>query len=311
VEQFYFKVKDILNTLAESNEVAKQIKNVDNEELFLANDLITLNIRGKILFTSRSTLLRISNTKLSRLFTNETNIDKLKRDQNGHIYFDYNPILFRQLLIIIGDYANNLERLNGLFRLCSEEFKTFVYQLGFDDYYVNGITNLHERFWRTIGYGAKLDENKRIVQHINKSWWNKSEPIIIGKNLYSNGIARLQFIIEKRHRRMFIGIMSSSFTRKYCDDYYPSVYGWNECLIINGQEQYVDKKFSFTHLSILQGDTIELEINCLDRKIMLLNKRSRINYEILIDLNNCPLPWVLRLRLFYPDDKVVLLNQES
>ncbi|CAF1062056.1 unnamed protein product [Didymodactylos carnosus] len=301
------------NMLVEYEETKNEMRLKEQEKLealFERNDLISLNIRGEVLYTSRSTLVRIHDTKLSTIFEDKMSVEELKQDGDGHIFFDYNPNLLRELLTIVADCPDDHDdRRNGLFRSCSDELKIFARELGFQDYYIDGSQNSTERFSKVIGYGAVLTQDKCCASHTNKCWWNQSHPIVIGKNLYTQGISRLQLFVAKRHSRMFIGIVSSSFVKQSSLDdnnySYPSIYGWNDnSLIFNGYEHpHISNVGDF----LREGDTIEMEINCLDKTILVLNKRSRRHCKILVDINHCPFPWMLRIRLFHSNDQICLL----
>lgn len=64
---------------------------------FTEIDVIELNIGGEIMLTTRETLTSISNSLLSILFNGRWE-QKVQRDENEHIFFDFNPVLFRHLL---------------------------------------------------------------------------------------------------------------------------------------------------------------------------------------------------------------------
>jgi hypothetical protein len=81
-----------LKTDREKFEEEKQIpKFIDNL------DVIRLNVGGEILMTTRQTLTNIPKSTLSILFNGRWE-HKLQTDQDGNIFFDFNPIVFRHLL---------------------------------------------------------------------------------------------------------------------------------------------------------------------------------------------------------------------
>jgi hypothetical protein len=97
----------------------KQLK-IDREKFeeekqiskFIDNlDVIRLNVGGEILMTTRQTLTKIPKSTLSILFNGRWEY-KLQIDQDGNIFFDFNPIVFRHLLdqlqIIETNKSNNL-----------------------------------------------------------------------------------------------------------------------------------------------------------------------------------------------------------
>jgi hypothetical protein len=66
-------------------------KSVDHTDIF------QLNVGGEIILTTRQTLIKIPKSTLSILFNGQWD-NQLTKDQNGNIFFDFNPILFRHLL---------------------------------------------------------------------------------------------------------------------------------------------------------------------------------------------------------------------
>jgi hypothetical protein len=60
-------------------------------------DVIRLNVGGEIIMTTRQTLTRLPKSALTVMF-NDRWEHKLPVDQDGNIFFDFNPILFRHLL---------------------------------------------------------------------------------------------------------------------------------------------------------------------------------------------------------------------
>ena len=74
--------------LREENQISNSIKNID---------VIRLHVGGEIMMTTRETLTRIQKSILSTIFNGRWE-QKLQIDQNGFIFLDFNPILFRYLL---------------------------------------------------------------------------------------------------------------------------------------------------------------------------------------------------------------------
>ena len=70
------------------NQISNSIKNTD---------VIRFNVGGEIMMTTRETLTHIQKSILSIMFNGRWE-QKLQIDQNGYIFLDFNPILFRHLL---------------------------------------------------------------------------------------------------------------------------------------------------------------------------------------------------------------------
>jgi len=74
--------------LKQDKRISKLIENID---------VIQFNVGGEIIITTRETLTKIPKSTLSLMFNGRWE-HKLQRDQNGNIFLDFNPILFRHLL---------------------------------------------------------------------------------------------------------------------------------------------------------------------------------------------------------------------
>ena len=69
------------------------------------NDIINLNVGGTKLTTRRSTLCQVKDSLLATMFSGRWE-DNIERDQDGAVFFDFNP----QHFIIILDYLR-LEKI--------------------------------------------------------------------------------------------------------------------------------------------------------------------------------------------------------
>jgi hypothetical protein len=75
----------------ELEEEIETAKPVDHTKIF------QLNVGGEFIITTRQTLMKIPQSTLSILFNGQWD-DQLSKDQNGNIFLDFNPIVFRHLL---------------------------------------------------------------------------------------------------------------------------------------------------------------------------------------------------------------------
>jgi hypothetical protein len=91
----------ILNWKKEENQLEMDHEELEQETSTSKpvdhTDIFQLNVGGEIIITTRQTLMKISESTLSILFNGQWD-QKLQTDQNGNIFFDFNPILFRHLL---------------------------------------------------------------------------------------------------------------------------------------------------------------------------------------------------------------------
>ena len=64
----------------------------------LSDDIIELNIGGQKMTTLRSTLTAVPDSKLALMFRKNNTKNMLSMDQQGSVFFDYNPIYFNYLI---------------------------------------------------------------------------------------------------------------------------------------------------------------------------------------------------------------------
>jgi hypothetical protein len=77
-------------------------EDVDNEknlvEKFVENsDLIEFNVGGEMMFISRASILHVADSHLGQMLLNQSD-KELSMDDEGHVFLDFNPSLFRHLL---------------------------------------------------------------------------------------------------------------------------------------------------------------------------------------------------------------------
>jgi hypothetical protein len=87
------KAREQLNLEREELENEKKIM-----EKYLENsEVIQFNVGGEIMFTTRATLLRVADSKMSKILLGKIT-DKISVDKDNNKFLDFNPTLFRHLL---------------------------------------------------------------------------------------------------------------------------------------------------------------------------------------------------------------------
>ena len=59
---------------------------------------------------------------------------------------------------------------------------------------------------------------------------------------------------------------------------------------------------SHENYGIRKGVALEIEINCVDSKLVLKNEQNNGKYELDIDMKQFPLPWQIVLKLDHEGD---------
>ena len=145
------------------------------------DDIINLNVGGTKLATLRSTLCQVEDSLLATMFSGRWE-DNIKRDQNGAVFFDFNP----QYFILILDYLRgkkiatpeNPPPLPKVPEDQEESFYRLVQYLGLTTEismpYENTRTPQSERFsLLKRSHGISLEEGRllfAIKQDLNMFW---------------------------------------------------------------------------------------------------------------------------------------------
>ncbi|CAF3388530.1 unnamed protein product [Rotaria sp. Silwood2] len=177
-----------------------------------------------------------------------------------------------------------------------EEPGTFIAKIQVKD-----LETLGKKFENVYGNIQIQDGGLLAIGYNNNSQISQ----VRSKGEYSGGIHKIQMKIEQYSNGfLFFGISSKSARMQYNSCTLPSSYGWTagkNAVYINGQcfnnyEEYAsDYKLN---------DTVELELDCYRRLIRIRNDRSNKQYELPIDLQKCPFPWILNINLQNNGDRL-------
>jgi len=120
---------------------AQEQYNLDREELenekkimqkYLENsEVIQFNVGGEIMYTTRASLLRVANSKMSKILLNKTT-EKVSVDKDGNKFLDFNPTLFRHLLEQLRLFEDGEETIfyPPLTPVLTVQFNTMLDKLG-------------------------------------------------------------------------------------------------------------------------------------------------------------------------------------
>jgi hypothetical protein len=187
LEQEENQLKIDRKNLEEAKQIPKLIENID---------IFQLNIGGEIIITTRETLTKISKSTLSLLFNGRWE-HKLQKDQNGNIFFDFNPILFRHLL----DQLQIVEK-NDSIRFYPpsqpslvQPFKKMIRKLGLDQFLSSEKQNII-----TFNIGGQMITNRRtkFTQISNSSFETIVSPLNNQSNVFLDYDPKLfQYLINQ------------------------------------------------------------------------------------------------------------------
>ncbi|CAF1288872.1 unnamed protein product [Adineta ricciae] len=137
-----------------------------------------------------------------------------------------------------------------------------------------------------------------------------TQPIVYGANRYSTGKHQIRFRIEKMgDQRLFFGIIRSleniSRSGQAQNNNNFSLYGWwdlNET-IVNGKTQTSKYRSIVT-----TGDELTLILDCENKQIQLQHHRTKRLAQCSLDLDKCPFPWKIVIRLQSAGDCIRILR---
>ncbi|UJR32815.1 hypothetical protein I4U23_020277 [Adineta vaga] len=141
-----------------ASEIAQLENDLENDqERSIENlDVISLNVGGQIIMTTRQTLTRISQSTLALMFKDQWQ-SRLPTDRNGNIFLDYNPIVFRHLLDQL-QLSDTKEFYPPLESSLVEPFKKMLRKLGLYEF-----INLSEKNTVRINMGGQIFTHQRTT----------------------------------------------------------------------------------------------------------------------------------------------------
>ena len=272
------------------------------------NDIIELNVGGHKLTTKRSTLCQVEGSLLASMFSGRWE-DSLERDQDGAIFFDFNP----QYFLIILDYLRakkiatpeNPAPLPKVPEDQAKKFNNLLGYLGLSDGIEPTVTEIvpSEKFKEHCS-GVTVEEGGKVGIHGP----NREHRYVLGENVYEQDIVHLKLRLEsfKDNNWMLVGIVKADVVPPHNMSYsWPGSYGWSL-----GQHGQIWKDGSQTIDNALknvtkQGDTVELVLDC-DAAKLSLHLHTGQQFHIEIPKSQT---WRLNVNLQDPNDKVRIMNE--
>jgi hypothetical protein len=122
---------------------------------------------------------------------------------------------------------------------------------------------------------------------------------------YSSNIHVFRFCLEfKSSNSIFFGIISA------CESFIPrtykssSAYGWRDINFTVSKGVSKDKSTKKDERTFQSGDEMLLTLDCDNRCIILLHKRTMVSDTLEIDLQTCRLPWQIAVSMVGMNDRV-------
>ena len=230
------------------------------------NDIIHLNVGGQKFSTTRATLCQIEGSLLATMFNGRWE-DRVKRDKDGVVFFDFNPEHFSWIL----DYLRvkkisspeNPAVLAEVPKNQIKNFNTLLQYLGLSDEIVPARPTevvQNEKF-NVCSSGITVQENGKVAVHDS----SRRHAYVLGENVYQRGIVRFKLKLEsfRDNGWIMVGIVKADVAPKnkisYC---WSGSYGW----ALGESGQVYNDGSDTCHESLKnqtkQGDTVELVLDC-------------------------------------------------
>ena len=272
------------------------------------DDIIQLNVGGQRMTTTRSTLCQIEGSLLATMFSGRWE-DKLKRDKEEAVFFDFNPLYFT----IILDYLRarkmaTAENPAPLPKVSEDQVKNFlnlVEYLGLSneialpvDEEVVPTENVVSEKFNSRSSEITLQENGIVAVHSSSG-----HKYVLGENVYNRGIVRFKLTLEsfQNNHWIMVGVVKSNVVSQGNGSFnWSGNNGWS--LGDNGQV-YTNGSCSCNEsLKKLskQGDTVELVLNC-DEGLLSLHLPTGQQFNIDIPK---PQSWRLHVNLHGANDRI-------
>ena len=204
--------------------------------------------------------------------------DNLKRDENGAIFFDFNPkhfgLIMEYLRVKKITNPKNLPTLPEVAKGEVSNFNTLVEYLGLsDEITITGAegaeVNVPREKFEMHGPSISLQEDGAVAIHSPTI----EHEYVFGKNIYQEGIVCFKLKLESLQDKgwMLVGVVNGDLPQQRSNVSYawPNSYGW--ALGNTGQVWREGSKtydYALTNLS-RQGDIIELVLNINAGKLSL------------------------------------------
>ena len=299
--------------LDEYNAEKQKMKAIDVS----GDDIISLNVGGQKFTTTRSTLCQVEGSLLSTMFSGRWE-DSLKRDQDGAVFFDFNPQYFGYIL----EYLRTKkiatpEKPAKLPKVSPDDWQNFtalIEYLGLGEEIVVSADEIHEVVPNAVVQSEKfnlhgpkitLQEGRKVAVHSP----HRAHEYVLGESIYQQGIVHLKLKLEsfQDNRWLLVGIVKEDAVQQNNSRSHgwPGSHGW--ALGTSGQ---VWKNGSVTTDNSLknlgrQGDTVELVLDCDAAKLSLHLPTSQ---KFHIDLPKSQ-TWRLHVNMGYENDKVRIINE--
>ena len=275
------------------------------------DDIVHLNVGGQKFTTTRATLCQVEGSLLATMFNGRWE-DRVKRDKDGVVFFDFNPEYFGWIL----DYLRakkisspeNPAVLAEVPKNHMNNFNTLLEYLGLSDEIVptRPTELLQSEKFSECSSGISVRENGQVVVY---GGLTRGHKYVLGENVYQRGIVRFKLKLEcfEDNGWILVGIVKADVKPKDNSSHnWTDSKGW--ALGKNGNQGMYEngslKKYNSLVNQSKQGDTVELELDCDAAKFSL---HLPTGQQFQIDIPKCQ-AWRLHVNMYYQNDKIRIVE---
>ena len=233
--------------------------------------------------------------------------DSLERDQDGAIFFDFNP----QYFLVIFDYlrakkiAKHPAPLPKVAEDQAESFNNLLEYFGLSDEIVPAEKFPSEKFNQHSSSVVTLQEGGTVAVHGP----NDEHSYVLAENVYQQGIVRFKLKVEsfQNNEWMLVGVVKADVVPANNNSHaWPGSYGWT--LGMYGQV-WKDGSHTINDNALKnltkQGDTVELVLDCDAAKLSLhLSTGQQFHIEIPKSQT-----WRLNVNMLNANDRLRIMNE--
>ena len=237
-------------------------------------DIVHLNVGGQKFTTTRATLCQVEGSFLATMFNGRWE-DRVKRDKDGVVFFDFNPEYFGWILNYLRakkiSSPENPAVLAEVPKNQMKNFNTLLEYLGLSEEIVptRPTELLQNEKFSECSSGITVQENGQVAVHGPSG----SVPeYVLGENVYQRGIVRFKLKLEsfKDNNWILVGIVKAK-PKDINSQRWSDSKAWalgrnvNQGMYENGSF----KKYDSLVNQSKQGDTVELVLDCDAAKFSL------------------------------------------
>ena len=268
------------------------------------DDVINLNVGGQKITTKRSTLCQVEGSLLASMFSGRWE-NKLSRDKDGCVFFDFNAQHFLLILEFLRVKKIASPEKPKVPEDQVNNFYSLVEYLGLSDEITPPEIGASDKFNLHSNPGVSLEEGGKVAVHDS----SQAHKYALGENVYKVGVVKLKLKIESFQNNywMMVGVVSGDIVPQNNNSCgWSSSYGWT---LGSSGSQGLWKAGSLTKDTTLrnqtkQGDIIHLVLDCNASKLSLHLPTGQLFH---IDLPKSK-TWRLNVDMFSANDRIHIMD---